>query len=253
MNFYGIIAIYKFEIARAIRTSFQSFLAPIISTVLYFVVFGTAIGSKIPDINGITYGAFIIPGLIMLSVITESLSNAAFGIFMPKYNGTIYEILSAPISPLETIAGYVGAAATKSLFIGLIILITASLFVSFDIIHPIWMLLFLLLTSISFSLLGFIIGIWATNWEKLNLIPLLVITPLIFLGGTFYSISMLPDTWQLISKFNPVLYLVSGFRWSFFGAADVHLMTSLSSVCAFILISVITIFIIFKTGYRLRE
>ena len=253
MNFYGIIAIYKFEMARAIRTLFQSFLAPVISTVLYFVVFGTAIGSKIPDINGITYGAFIIPGLIMLSVITESLSNAAFGIFMPKYNGTIYEILSAPISPLETITGYVGAAATKSLFIGLIILITASLFVSFDIIHPFWMLLFLLLTSISFSLFGFIIGIWATNWEKLNLIPLLVITPLIFLGGTFYSISMLPDTWQLISKFNPVLYLVSGFRWSFFGAADVHLITSLSSVCAFIVISVITIFIIFKTGYRLRE
>ena len=247
------MAIYKFEMARAIRTLFQSFLAPVISTCLYFVVFGTAIGSQIPDINGINYGAFIIPGLIMLSVITESLSNAAFGIFMPKYNGTIYEILSAPVSPFETIAGYVGAAATKSVFIGLIILITANLFVSVDIVHPIWMLIFLLLTSTSFSLFGFIIGIWATNWEKLNLIPLLVITPLIFLGGTFYSISMLPDTWQLISKFNPVLYLVSGFRWSFFGAADVHLMTSLSSVCAFILISVITIFIIFKTGYRLRE
>ena len=253
MNFYGIMAIYKFEMARARRTLFQSFLAPVISTALYFVVFGTAIGSQIPDINGITYGAFIIPGLIMLSVITESLSNSAFGIFMPKYNGTIYEILSAPVSPLETIAGYVGDAATKSVFIGMIILITANLFVSFDIIHPAWMLLFLLLTSISFSLLGFIIGIWATNWEKLNLIPLLVITPLIFLGGTFYSISMLPTTWQLISKFNPVLYLVSGFRWSFFGSADVHIITSLISICTFILICVLTIFIIFRTGYRLRE
>jgi len=204
MNFYAIVSIYKFEMARAIRTLFQSFLAPVISTSLYFIVFGTAIGSKIPDINGITYGAFIIPGLIMLSVITQSLSNAAFGIFMPKYNGTIYEILSAPVSPLETTIGYVGAAATKSIFIGLIILSTAKLFVSFEIIHPIWMLVFLFLTSVSFSLFGFIIGIWATNWEKLNLIPLIVITPLIFLGGTFYSISMLPTTWQLISKFNPV-------------------------------------------------
>ncbi len=253
MNFYGIMAIYKFEMARAKRTLFQSFLAPVISTALYFVVFGTAIGSQIRDVNGITYGAFIIPGLIMLSVITESLSNASFGIFMPKYNGTIYEILSAPVSPLETIAGFVGAAATKSVFIGLIILITANLFVSFDIIHPIWMLLFLLLTSISFSLFGFIIGIWATNWEKLNLIPLLVITPLIFLGGTFYSISMLPTTWQFVSKFNPVLYLVSGFRWSFFGSADVHIITSIISVSTFILICVLAIIIIFKTGYRLRE
>ena len=253
MNFYGIMAIYKFEMARAIRTLFQSFLAPVISTCLYFVVFGTAIGSQIPDINGINYGAFIIPGLIMLSVITESLSNAAFGIFMPKYNGTIYEILSAPVSPFETIAGYVGAAATKSVFIGLIILITANLFVSVDIVHPIWMLIFLLLTSTSFSLFGFIIGIWATNWEKLNLIPLLVITPLIFLGGTFYSISMLPATWQFISKFNPVLYLVSGFRWSFFGSADVHIITSITAVGIFMLLCVLTIFIIFRTGYRLRE
>ncbi len=253
MNFYAIVSIYKFEMARAIRTLFQSFLAPVISTSLYFIVFGTAIGSKIPDINGITYGAFIIPGLIMLSVITQSLSNAAFGIFMPKYNGTIYEILSAPVSPLEIIAGYVGAAVTKSIFIGLIILITAQLFVSFDIIHPIWMLFFLFLTAVNFSLFGFIIGIWATNWEKLNLIPLIVITPLIFLGGTFYSISMLPTTWQLISKFNPVLYLVSGFRWSFFGAADVHIITSISSIFSFILICVTIIFIIFRTGYRLRE
>ena len=253
MNFYAVRSIYKFEMSRAIRTLFQSFFAPVISTSLYFIVFGTAIGSKIPDINGVTYGAFIIPGLIMLSVITQSLSNAAFGIFMPKYNGTIYEILSAPVSPLETIIGYVGAATTKSVFIGLIILITAKLFVSFDIVHPIWMLFFLFLTSVNFSLFGFIIGIWATNWEKLNLIPLIVITPLIFLGGTFYSISMLPATWQIISKFNPVLYLVSCFRWSFFGQADVPISMSISSVVVFILICVLSIFFIFRTGYRLRE
>ena len=239
--------------ARAIRTLFQSFLAPVISTCLYFVVFGTAIGSKIPNVDGIVYGAFIVPGLIMLSVITQSISNASFGIFMPKYNGTIYEILSAPISPLEAIIGYVGAAATKSMFIGLIILITAKLFISFKIVHPFWMLSFLLLTSVSFSLFGFIIGIWATNWEKLNLIPLIVITPLIFLGGTFYSISMLPSTWQIVSRFNPVLYLVSGFRWSFFGKADVHVLVSVSSVLIFILICLLSIRFIFKTGYRLRE
>ena len=253
MNFYAIRSIYKFEMARAIRTLFQSFLAPVISTSLYFVVFGTAIGSQIPDINGVDYGAFIIPGLIMLSVITQSLSNSAFGIFMPKYNGTIYEILSAPISPLETVLGYVGAASTKSIFIGLIILITASLFISFEIKHPFWMFLFLFLTSVSFSLFGFIIGIWATNWEKLNLIPLIVVTPLVFLGGTFYSLSMLPNTWQVISKFNPVLYLVSGFRWSFFGESDVHILTSIFSVLAFIAICLLAIFFIFKTGYKLRE
>jgi ABC-2 type transport system permease protein len=239
--------------ARAIRTLFQSFLAPVISTSLYFVVFGTAIGSQIPDIDGVKYGAFIIPGLIMLSVITQSLSNSAFGIFMPKYNGTIYEILSAPISPLEIILGYVGAASTKSIFIGLIILATATLFISFEIKHPFWMLLFLFLTSVSFSLFGFMIGIWASNWEKLNLIPLIVVTPLVFLGGTFYSISMLPPTWQVISKFNPVLYLVSGFRWSFFGEADVHILTSIFSILTFIYICLLTIFFIFKTGYKLRE
>ncbi len=253
MNFYAVWSIYKFEMSRAFRTLFQSFLAPVISTSLYFIVFGTAIGSEIPDINGINYGAFILPGIIMLSVITQSLSNAAFGIFMPKYNGTIYEILSAPVSPLEIILGYVGAATTKSVFIGLIILITATLFVTFYIQHPFWMFTFLLLTSLSFSLFGFIIGIWATNWEKLNLIPLIVITPLIFLGGTFYSISMLPSTWQIISRFNPVLYLVSGFRWSFFGNADVHIFTSLFSVLIFIFICLLGIFIIFKTGYKLRE
>ena len=253
MNLYAVRSIYKFEMARAIRTLFQSFLAPVISTSLYFVVFGTAIGSQIPDIDGVKYGAFIIPGLIMLSVITQSLSNSAFGIFMPKYNGTIYEILSAPISPLETILGYVGAASTKSIFIGLIILATATLFISFEIKHPFWMLLFLFLTSVSFSLFGFMIGIWASNWEKLNLIPLIVVTPLVFLGGTFYSISMLPPTWQIISKFNPVLYLVSGFRWSFFGKADVHILTSIFSILTFISICLLTIFFIFKTGYKLRE
>lgn len=253
MNLYAVRSIYKFEMARAIRTLFQSFLAPVISTSLYFVVFGTAIGSQIPDINGVNYGAFIIPGLIMLSVITQSLSNSAFGIFMPKYNGTIYEILSAPISPLETILGYVGAASTKSIFIGLIILITASLFITFEIKHPFWMLLFLFLTSVSFSLFGFIIGIWATNWEKLNLIPLIVVTPLVFLGGTFYSMSMLPPTWQIISKFNPVLYLVSGFRWSFFGESDVPILISIFSVLTFISICLLAIFFIFKTGYKLRE
>ena len=253
MNLYAILSIYKFEMARAIRTLFQSFLAPVISTSLYFIVFGTAIGSKIPDINGIAYGAFIIPGLIMFSVITQSLSNAAFGIFMPKYNGTIYEILSAPISPVETITGYVGAATTKSIFIGLIILITAKLFIAFDIKHPIWMIIFLFLTSVSFSMLGFIIGIWASNWEKLNLIPLIVVTPLVFLGGTFYSISMLPSPWQVISKFNPVLYLVSGFRWSFFGEADVHILTSSLSVITFIGMCSGVVFFIFKTGYKLRE
>lgn len=253
MNLYAVRSIYKFEMARAIRTLFQSFLAPVISTSLYFVVFGTAIGSQIPDIDGVKYGAFIIPGLIMLSVITQSLSNSAFGIFMPKYNGTIYEILSAPISPLEIILGYVGAASTKSIFIGLIILATATLFISFEIKHPFWMLLFLFLTSVSFSLFGFMIGIWASNWEKLNLIPLIVVTPLVFLGGTFYSISMLPPTWQVISKFNPVLYLVSGFRWSFFGEADVHILTSIFSILTFISICLLTIFFIFKTGYKLRE
>ena len=253
MNLYAVWSIYKFEMARAIRTLFQSFLAPVISTSLYFVVFGTAIGSQIPDIDGVKYGAFIIPGLIMLSVITQSLSNSAFGIFMPKYNGTIYEILSAPISPLETILGYVGAASTKSIFIGLIILITANLFISFQVEHPLWMLLFLLLTSVSFSLFGFIIGIWATNWEKLNLIPLIVVTPLVFLGGTFYSISMLPPAWKMISKFNPVLYLVSGFRWSFFGQSDVPILISIFSILTFISICFLTIFFIFKTGYKLRE
>lgn len=253
MNLYAVRSIYKFEMARAIRTLFQSFLAPVISTSLYFVVFGTAIGSQIPDIDGVKYGAFIIPGLIMLSVITQSLSNSAFGIFMPKYNGTIYEILSAPISPLETILGYVGAASTKSIFIGLIILTTATLFISFEIKHPFWMLIFLFLTSVSFSLFGFMIGIWASNWEKLNLIPLIVVTPLVFLGGTFYSISMLPPTWQVISKFNPVLYLVSGFRWSFFGEADVHILTSIFSILTFISICLLAIFFIFKTGYKLRE
>ncbi len=253
MNYYGIWSIYRFEMARAFRTLFQSFLAPVISTSLYFIVFGTAIGTKIETIDGISYGGFIVPGLIMLSVITQSLSNASFGIFMPKYNGTIYEILSAPISPLEIVTGYVGAAATKSIFIGLIILVTAKLFVSFSILHPLYMLAFLLMTSVAFSLFGFIIGIWASNWEKLNLIPLIVVTPLVFLGGTFYSISMLPEIWQLISQLNPVLYLISGFRWSFFGSADVSLFVSIFSIATFMSLCVGAIFLIFKTGYKLRE
>ncbi len=253
MNYYGIWSIYKFEMARAFRTLFQSFLAPVISTSLYFIVFGTAIGTKIETIDNITYGAFIVPGLIMLSVITQSLSNASFGIFMPKYNGTIYEILSAPISSLEIVIGYVGAASTKSIFIGIIILITANLFVSFNILHPFYMIVFLIVTSITFSLFGFIIGIWATNWEKLNLIPLIVVTPLVFLGGTFYSISMLPESWQLVSKFNPVLYLVNSFRWSFFGSSDVPIVVSIISIMIFMFLCLLTIFLIFKTGYKIRE
>jgi len=253
MNYWAVWAIYKFEMARALRTLFQSVLAPIISTSLYFIVFGAAIGSKIPTIAGVEYGAFIVPGLIMLTVITQSLSNAGFGIFMPRYTGTIYEILSAPVSPFEAVLGFVGAAATKSIFIGSIILITAKLFVSFSILHPIWMLFFLVLIAVSFSLFGFLIGIWATNWEKLNLIPLVVVTPLVFLGGTFYSVEMLPPIWQTISKFNPVLYLISGYRWSFFGLSDVSINYSITFVGIFITINLLIITIIFKTGYKIRN
>ncbi len=253
MNYWAVWAIYKFEMARALRTLFQSVLAPVISTSLYFIVFGAAIGSKIPTIAGVEYGAFIVPGLIMLTVITQSLSNAGFGIFMPKYTGTIYEVLSSPVSPLEAVLGFVGAAATKSIFIGSIILITAKLFVSFSILHPIWMICFLILTAVSFSLFGFLIGIWATNWEKLNLIPLVVITPLVFLGGTFYSVDMLPPVWQALSKFNPVLYLISGYRWSFFGLSDVAIDYSIIFICAFISVNLVLITIIFKTGYKIRN
>ena len=253
MNFYAILAIYKYEMNRLFRTLFQSLISPIISTSLYFVVFGTAIGSSIENINGINYGTFIVPGLMMLTLITTSVSNASFGIHMPKFTGTIFELLSAPVSPFEAILGYVGAAASKSILIGSLILITASFFVPLRIEYPILMIIFLLLTTISFSLFGFIIGIWATSWEKLNLIPLVILTPLVFLGGTFYSIDMLPDFWQQISKLNPVFYLISGFRWSFFGTSEVNIYTSLLSILFFMSFCTFLIVIIFKSGYRLRS
>ena len=252
MNYYGAKAIYLFEMARMGRTLFQSIVAPVISTSLYFVVFGAAIGSRITEIDGVSYGSFIVPGLIMLAVLTESISNASFGIYFPKFTGTIYEIQSAPVSLMEILLGFVGAAATKSLILSSIILATASLFVSITIAHPFWMLLFLVMTSITFSLFGFILGIWADNWEKLAIIPTLVITPLAFLGGSFYSISMLPPFWQSVSMFNPVVYLISGFRWSFYENADVSIYLSLGMTSIFFLTSLAVIWWIFKTGYRLR-
>jgi ABC-2 type transport system permease protein len=252
MNSYAIRAIYRFELARWFRTLVQSLLSPVISTSLYFIVFGSAIGSRIATIEGVSYGAFIVPGLIMLSVLTESISNASFGIYMPKYSGTIYEVLSAPISYLEIVSGYVGAAATKSVILGLVILATARVFVPFEIAHPIWMALFLILTSLTFSLFGFIIGIWATGWEKLQVIPIMIITPLTFLGGTFYSISMLPPLWQKLTLFNPVVYLISGFRWSFYGISDVSVALSLGMTLAFMIACLTIIGWIFKTGYRLK-
>ena len=252
MNGYAIRTIYRFELARWMRTLVQSILSPVISTSLYFVVFGAAIGARMAQIEGVSYGAFIVPGLIMLSVLTESIANASFGIFMPKYSGTIYEVLSAPISYIEILLGYVGAAATKSVLLGLIILATARLFVPFEILHPVWMLTFLLLTSITFSLFGFMIGIWATGWEKLQIVPIMVVTPLTFLGGSFYSISMLPPVWQKITLFNPVVYLVSGFRWSFYGIADVSVPLSLGMTLLFMAACLIAIGVIFKTGYRLK-
>jgi len=233
MNFHAVAAIYKFEMARTKRTIFQSIVSPVISTSLYFVVFGSAIGSSITEIEGVSYGAFIVPGLIMLSLLTQSISNASFGIYFPKFTGTIYELLSAPVSYFEALLGYVGAAATKSIVLALIILATASLFVPLHIAHPAWMILFLVMTALTFSLLGFIIGIWADNFEKLQVIPLLVITPLVFLGGTFYSVNMLPPAWQTVSHFNPVLYLISGFRWSFYEVADVSIWASLSAIAGF--------------------
>ncbi|MEM9343972.1 MAG: ABC transporter permease [Pseudomonadota bacterium] len=253
MNLIAVGAIYKFEMARTFRTIAQSILSPVLSTSLYFVVFGAAIGSRIDQVEGVSYGAFIVPGLIMLSVMVQSVSNAAFGIYFPKFIGTIYELLSAPASFLEITAGYVLAAATKSLMIGVIILITAFFFVDLQILHPIWMLTFLVLTCLSFSLFGFIIGIWANNFEQLQLIPLIVITPLVFLGGSFYSISMLPPVWQTISLFNPVVYLVSGFRWSFFGQADVALGWSLLAILGFTATCIIVIWWIFRTGWRIRQ
>lgn len=253
MNIRAVKAIYLFEMSRTLRTLAQSIVSPVISTILYFVVFGSAIGSRIQEIGGVSYGTFIVPGLIMLSVLTQSMSNASFGIYFPKFIGTIYEVLSAPVSYFEVTLGYVGAAATKATVLGLIILLTAGLFVPLQIAHPVWMLVFLVLTAVTFSLFGFIIGIWADNFEKLQIIPLLVITPLTFLGGSFYSVDMLPPFWQNVTLFNPILYLVSGFRWSFFENADVDVRVSLFMVALFLGICVTVIWWIFRTGYRLKS
>lgn len=253
MNIYAIRAIFKFEMSRTFRTIAQSIISPVVSTSLYFVVFGSAIGSRMNDVDGISYGAFLVPGLIMLSILTESISNASFGIYFPRFIGTIYEMLSAPVSPLEIVIGYVGAAASKSIMIGSIILATAALFVPLQIMHPFTMLLFLVLTSITFSMFGFIIGIWADSFEKLQIIPLLIITPLTFLGGSFYSINMLPEVWQTITLFNPVVYLVSGFRWSFYEISDVNVITSLLMTGLFLFICTVILYWIFRTGYRLKK
>ena len=252
LNLYAIRAIYLFEMARWFRTFMQSAASPVISTSLYFVVFGAAIGSRMGEIDGVPYGAFIIPGLVMLTLLTQSISNASFGIYMPKWSGTIYEVLSAPVSATEVVMGYAGAAATKSVLLGLIILATARLFVAYEIAHPVWMLGFLVLTAITFSLFGFIIGIWADNFEKLQVIPLMIVTPLAFLGGSFYSINMLPAFWQKVALINPVVYLISGFRWSFFGVADVSVGLSLAMIGLFLAICLGVIVWIFRTGYRIR-
>jgi len=253
MNLRAVKAIYRFEMARMWRTLFQSIVSPVLSTSLYFIVFGSAIGSRISQIDGIAYGSFLVPGLIMLSLLTQSITNAAFGIYFPKFTGTIFELLSAPISAFEIVLGYVGAAATKSIILGLIILMTAGLFVPIQVAHPVWMLLFLVLTALSFSLFGFIIGVWAGNFEQLQIIPLLIITPLVFLGGSFYSISMLPPFWQKVTLFNPVLYLVSGFRWSFYEISDVSVELSLTIVTAFLGVCMLTVWWIFKTGYQVKK
>ena len=253
MNIHAIRAIYKFEMARAWRTMTQSIIAPVISTSLYFVVFGAAIGAGIQAINGVSYGSFIVPGLIMLSLLTQSIANASFGIYFPRFTGTIYELLSAPVSPMEIVVGYVGAAASKSIILGLIILATSTLFVPLEIAHPLWMLLFLLLTAVTFSLFGFIIGIWADGFEKLQVVPLLIITPLTFLGGSFYSLDMLPPFWRTVTLFNPVVYLVNGFRWSFHGTADVHMGLSLGMTLLFLAGCLAIVGWMFKTGYCLRN
>lgn len=252
MNVHGIKAIYRFEMARTFRTLTQSIASPVLSTSLYFVVFGAAIGSRMGDVDGVSYGAFIIPGLLMLSLLNESISNASFGIYMPKWAGTIYELLSAPVSPLEIVIGYVGAAATKSIILGVLILITARLFVPYHIAHPLWMLAFLLLTAVSFSLFGFIIGLWADDFQKLQVIPLMIVTPLTFLGGAFYSISMLPPMWQKIALFNPVVYLISGFRWSFYGLSDVNVGISVAATLGFLALCLLAVWWIFRTGYKLK-
>lgn len=250
---YSIKAIYYFEMARFFRTLFQSIASPVISTSLYFIVFGSAVASRMGEIDGVRYGAFIVPGLVMLSILTESVSNGSFGIYMPRFSGTIYEILSAPISAFETVLGYVGASATKSIILGLIILLTARLFVNYEIQHPLTMIMFLILTSVTFSLLGFIIGVWADGFEKLQIVPLLIVTPLTFLGGSFYSINMLPPLWQKITMFNPVVYLVSGFRWSFYGISDVSVGHSLFMTALFLAICLGVVWLIFRTGYKIKQ
>ena len=252
MNWHAIRAIYKFEMARTFRTITQSIASPVLSTSLYFVVFGAAIGSRMGDIDGISYGAFIIPGLIMLALLNESISNASFGIYMPKWAGTIYELLSAPVSYIEVVLGYVGAAATKSVMLGVLILITARVFVPYEIAHPVWMLCFLLLTAVTFSLFGFIIGLWADDFQKLQVIPLMIVTPLTFLGGAFYSINMLPPLWQKITLFNPVVYLISGFRWSFYGVADVNIAVSVAAILGFLAMCLAAVWWIFRTGWKLK-
>jgi ABC-2 type transport system permease protein len=252
LNFHAIRAIYVFEMSRTFRTLTQSIASPVLSTSLYFIVFGSAIGSRMGAIDGISYGAFIIPGLVMLTLLSESISNASFGIYLPKWSGTIYELLSAPVSYVEAVIGYVGAAASKSVMLGVLILITARFFVDYEIAHPFWMLFFLALTSITFSLLGFIIGVWADDFQKLQVVPLMVVTPLTFLGGAFYSINMLPPLWQTISLFNPVVYLISAFRWSFYGVADVNVVLSAGMITAFLVVCLLAVRWIFKTGYHIK-
>lgn len=253
MNIPAIHAIYRFEMARTFRTLTQSIVSPVLSTSLYFIVFGTAIGSRMGHIGGTSYGAFIIPGLIMLSILNESISNASFGIYLPKWSGTIYELLSAPVSPLEAVLGYVGAASTKSVMLGLLILLTARFFVPYSVLHPVWMIVFLLLTAVTFCSFGFIIGLWADDFQKLQVIPLMIVTPLTFLGGAFYSIGMLPPFWQKVALFNPVVYLISGFRWSFYGQSDVNVMLSVSMTTAFLVLCAVAIAWIFRSGYKLRS
>jgi ABC-2 type transport system permease protein len=252
MNAPAIRAIYLFEMARTFRTLMQSIASPVLSTSLYFVVFGAAIGSRMGVVDGVSYGAFIVPGLVMLSLLTESVGNASFGIYLPKWSGTIFELLSAPVSYVEVLCGYVGAAATKSVMLGVLILVTARLFVPYGIAHPLWMAVFLLLTAVTFSLLGFIIGVWAESFEQLQVVPLMIITPLTFLGGAFYSVSMLPPIWQKITLFNPVVYLISGFRWSFYGVSDVNVLLSTAATLAFLTVCVAVVSWIFRTGYKLK-